>query len=155
MTARPHVLRSPGRLVRVAMVAALAILIAGGIRAARRLTVTEPLAGVEIGMTPDDVRASFRPPAPGLFMVGSEGGEPLLIWHPRARGSDAPAQARFEFREGELSEARFLWAPGTRPNEAAEQLGLRADARSWDLGAGQARLTRRDGGALELAYVRK
>lgn len=150
-------LRSPRRLVKLAFVAAFAILVAGGIRAARNLYDTEPLAGVELGMTLDEVRGSFREPASGFFMVGSEGGEPLLEWHPRGRGADAPMGARFTFSEGKLREARFGWRPGTRPADAAEQLNLPPPAspeeHTWDLGGGEATLHRREGGLVEIVYA--
>ncbi len=135
-------LGSPRRLVRIAAAAALVILVAGGIRAARRMTDAAPLAGVELGMSSDDVRASFRPPEGGFFMVGSERGEPLLVWRPRGRGGGAPDEARFELADGRLRRARFAWRPGTRPGEAARQLGLAPEgAPRWDLGAGAAELT--------------
>lgn len=149
-------LRSPRRLIRIALVAALAILVAGGIRAARKLTEAQPLAGVELGMTVDEVRTAFRPPEPGFFMVGSAEGEPLLEWHPRGRGGGAPTGARFEFEDAELVRARFGWTRGTRPDEAARQLGLALDRagqeRTWDLGAGRAEL-REDAGSVEIVYA--
>lgn len=153
---RPRGLRSPRRLVKLALVAAFAILVAGGIRAARKMYAAKPLAGVELGMNIDEVRSSFEPPASGFFMVGSEGGEPLLEWHPRGRGNDAPVGVRFHFHEGALDEARFGWRPGTRPAEAAQQIHLpppdSPDAHTWELGAGEASLHRLEGGVVEIVY---
>lgn len=117
-------LRSPRRIVKLALVAALAILVAGGIRAARRATSAEPLLGVALGMSADDVRASFAPPESGFFMVGSEGGEPLLVWRPRGRANDGLGEARFEFERGELARARFAWSPGTTRVEVTHMLRL-------------------------------
>lgn len=122
-------MRSPKRIVKLAMVAALAILVAGGIRAARRATETQPLLGVTLGMTADEVRSQFRPPASGFFMIGSEGGEPLLVWRPRGRPDDAPTEARFEFEDGALLRARFAWPPGTTAADAQRQLHVTDEAR--------------------------
>lgn len=146
-------LRSPRTLIRIALAAAFLILVAGGIRAARNITQPEPLAGIELGMSLDEVRGAFEPPASGFFMVGSAEGEPLLEWHPRGRAADAPAGARFQFAEGALVEARFGWPPGTDPADAATQLGLAAGEDRWGLGAATATLERHEGGALEIVYA--
>ena len=114
--------RSPKRIVKLAMVAALAILVSGGIHAARRATRAEPLLGVSLGMSADDVRASFQPPENGFFMVGSEDAEPVLVWRPRGRVTDGLAEARFEFAQGELVRARFAFAVGTSGAEAERVL---------------------------------
>ena len=151
-TERRSRLRSPRTLVRIALAAALLILVAGGIRAARNLTQPEPVAGIELGMTLDEVRGAFDPPAAGFFMVGSEAGEPLLEWHPRGPGANAPAGARFRFAEGELVEVRFGWPPGTDAAAAASQLGLAAGD-EWDLGSATATLERHEGGAIEIVYA--
>lgn len=117
-------LKSPKRIVMLALVAALAILVAGGIRAARRATSAEPLLGVELGMSADDVRASFQPGESGFFMVGSEEGEPLLVWRPRGRARDGLGEARFEFDDGAMARARFAFALGTSNDEAMRALRI-------------------------------
>jgi hypothetical protein len=89
-------------------------------------------------MSADDVRASFQPPEGGFFMVGSEGGEPVLVWRPRGRASDGLDEARFEFEEGALARARFAFSPGyTRadvthvlrlPDEDDERIAIREES---------------------------
>jgi hypothetical protein len=150
-------LRSPRRIVKIALVAALAILVAGGIRAARRATDSAPLLGVELGMTADEVRARFRPPEPGFFMVGSDGSEPLLTWHPRGRGAGAPADVRFAFAGGLLVRATFRWPPGTSRDEVARQLRLErgtGEAGSpYRVGGGTAQLTHEPGRGPIVSYA--
>lgn len=62
------------------------------------------LAGLRLGMTPDDVRARFSP-GRGSFRSEVSGSDTALVWE--APGSEP---ARFEFHDGQLVAVRLVVA---------------------------------------------
>jgi len=83
------------------------------------------IAGVRLGMTPDAVRASFRPPADGAgrFRSFAEEDVAVLVWEP-AGDASPEAASRFEFHAGVLVAIDTTVSPGHPLAGAAGAAGV-------------------------------
>jgi hypothetical protein len=107
--------------VWIAVAVAVVLIAAAGVRRALSLGAADAVAGVELGMDPDDVQRAFVAPAAGFFSVGSRDGEPELAWRPAVAGPGGPRVVRFAFEDRRLVEVVATFAPDT----------ALADVRAW------------------------
>jgi hypothetical protein len=130
-----------------------------GVSAARsgRSFVTRPLFGLELGMTVEESQAAFHPGVEGIVMVGSEDGEPSIVWEAVTDpGDGAPARAELRYEDRALSHARIVFGTTTSPRSAATATGAVEDT-TTRLAGGHATLRRipagPDEGRVEVVLV--
>lgn len=98
------------RIVAIALAAGVAMIVATSVRRAVR-RIDPSWLGVQLDMTPTEVRRAFSPGIRGVFR-GEEG---RLEWRPTARRERRPTRATFEFHSRHLVALELRWAPGTDP----------------------------------------
>lgn len=112
----------PGRakhIIVIALAAGVAMIVATSVRRAVR-RVDPAWLGVQLDMTPTEVRRAFSPGQRGAFR--NEGDD--LEWRPTSHRERRPTRASFEFHGRRLVAIELLWAPGTDPARLRRRLPI-------------------------------